>query len=694
MLCSAWLLVLVSVTQAWETPQLRSGLYPKMLAGAPEEFARHTLPSPLSAAVASDVATFAVLLADAGRGMGSAWKKSLLVDSPNGFSITVFSPVHKALHYSLTDPSGKSVDLAPVTSQSFFPGYDTTEAQNHVNATVFVLPNMPVGEYEFTARAKDFTAAEIARLMAHETGARGKDRSLFGHGMLVLYCHSSNRIFTHVNTYNTKIGAQVGLVAQMYDSSEHPQLVRGQRPPALKDIVLEARLEAIFPDGRRVEERMHDDGLHGDLEANDGVFAGSFAAAEAGEYSVQALLKGFDNNGPFIRTSEHIVPVVNSDLTLAPAAIGTMDEDMLVLSIPVQGELGSVTQYRTYAQVWGRGVNGTTVPVAWVSAFGNVVTVVGHNALRLSLNTSWIARADATEPFVLRDVYVQDTTSFVPLDSAVQIPLQLSAGHSWALRKRLQSLRRSKGVNNISKEMRQGRPPAHLRLRNTTTSSNPKLVLLHGYCADKNPWQLTAEVWTDALYFLRANQGMAHDEFAQHVLEFTAAQQLTSYGLIGHSQGGIVSLHILNYYHSELDLATGPRKIQSVGSPYMGNSAAGFGLKLADLFNLGCGANTDLTLDGAALWLSGITEESAAQTNIYTSQYDKGGLFGEGWCNMLANSLMHLPNDGATELDYAVLPGGVHRGNTVGQCHIQDMNWPAVFLDVSRNTEMNNLAAR
>ena len=47
-----------------------------------------------------------------------------------------------------------------------------------------------------------------------------------------------------------------------------------------------------------------------------------------------------------------------------------------------------------------------------------------------------------------------------------------------------------------------------------------------------------------------------------------------------------------------------------------------------------------MTTDGAKLWLSGISAESIAQTNYYTSQYDKGGLFGNGWCNMLVNAII------------------------------------------------------
>jgi hypothetical protein len=74
---------------------------------------------------------------------------------------------------------------------------------------------------------------------------------------------------------------------------------------------------------------------------------------------------------------------------------------------------------------------------------------------------------------------------------------------------------------------------------------------------------------------------MTHDEFAQNVVQFAADNGLASFGLVGHSQGGIVTLHVLNYYHTGLDAAVGARKIQSLASPFRGNSAAGCTADLA-----------------------------------------------------------------------------------------------------------------
>ncbi len=186
---------------------------------------------------------------------------------------------------------------------------------------------------------------------------------------------------------------------------------------------------------------------------------------------------------------------------------------------------------------------------------------------------------------------------------------------------------------------------------------------------------------------------MSHDTFAQKVVAFAEANGLSSYGLIGHSQGGIVSLHILNYYWTGLDNAVGKRKIQSLCSPYQGNSGAGAGAEILKLLG-GCGSNTDMTRDGAVLWIAGISQASMQQTNYYTTQYKAGGLFGQGWCNMAVNLVLKRPNDGTAEQPYSTLPFGNHVEHYVGQCHIPDMNWPPAYWDTARNSVMNSLAAR
>lgn len=81
--------------------------------------------------------------------------------------------------------------------------------------------------------------------------------------------------------------------------------------------------------------------------------------------------------------------------------------------------------------------------------------------------------------------------------------------------------------------------------------------------------------------------------------------------------------------------------------------------------------------------------------NIYRTQYDKGGLFGNGWCNTIMNTLLENPNDGIVEVVYsAPLTATNVFPVKVGWCHKEDMNWPPSFWDKDRNAEMNLAAGR
>ena len=58
---------------------------------------------------------------------------------------------------------------------------------------------------------------------------------------------------------------------------------------------------------------------------------------------------------------------------------------------------------------------------------------------------------------------------------------------------------------------------------------------------------------------------------------FAVQNNISSCGIIAHSQGGLASLHLYTYYWSCLDDASigGNRLIQAVGSPYQGTPLAG-----------------------------------------------------------------------------------------------------------------------
>jgi len=249
-------------------------------------------------------------------------------------------------------------------------------------------------------------------------------------------------------------------------------------------------------------------------------------------------------------------------------------------------------------------------------------------------------------------------------------------------------------VTEITTEMRNGRRMRPLlKKESNSTAVDGKLLLIHGYCSGTNPWSPYASDFSNAAFFLEPNANMNNQAFAAKVYNWAEANGYGSYGLAGHSQGGMIGLHLLNYYDTGLDDAQGTRVLQSLGTPYQGCSAAGSAANLGKLFGAGCGSNTDLATDGARLWLAGITATAQSSVHYYTTTYEQGKFFGD-WCNLAMNALLEWPNDGTTEIQFAGLTHGKYLGNTEKQCHTTGMGYMAQYSDRSRNVQINQHAAR
>jgi len=254
----------------------------------------------------------------------------------------------------------------------------------------------------------------------------------------------------------------------------------------------------------------------------------------------------------------------------------------------------------------------------------------------------------------------------------------------------IQQLDRSIAVT-ITKEMRNGVAPILAPKARNTTAAAPTLLMVHGYCASENPWE--SPEFTDAAYFLSKDTSLTHEVFAQKLSDFANTQDMTSFSMIGHSQGGHAALHLLNYLFSGMDQVSSGTLIQTVGTPWLGCSGAGSAANLAKTFGYGCGENFDLTKDGCKLWLAGITTESRQEVSYYTTTYEQGTWFGD-YCNMAVNLILEWPNDGVAEIVYTKLTGGTNLGNKQKWCHTTDMAYPAQYDDTQRNTQMNANAGR
>jgi len=452
--------------------------------------------------------------------------------------------------------------------------------------------------------------------------------------------------------------------------------------------IAKAVMEVSMPDGTTVDVPMHDNGLTGgDLVAGDGLYSASFSATMPGTYILEAILNGDldpsdgSTTDYFQRTAQHVVTVSSATAALSGKALSKIiDSERINILIAVTGSMNQPT-LRGYTEVWGTTPSGELKPACWIG--GIVTQTPGFVSLELNLN--WLKMAGVSAPLILRNTYLSDITTSFPISAYEQDIHVLQAA----------SLPRFLSpVTNmtITDEMRYGVNPLPAI---ETDAAAPTLLMLPGYCTNVNPWASSAADFTDA--FFPADKGnYANHVYAQKMLAQAQAKGMTKYGVIGHSQGGMVAVHLHNYFFTGLDMAStenGAVLLQSLGTPFQGNTAAGSSASLGELFGIGCGSNTDLSRDGAVNWLSGISGASRSKLQFYSTTYELGKFFGD-WCSLPMNIILQWPNDGVTELSYAPLPGAADKGNTQKWCHSVDMGYAPQYTDHARNRILNQNAAR
>ena len=223
-------------------------------------------------------------------------------------------------------------------------------------------------------------------------------------------------------------------------------------------------------------------------------------------------------------------------------------------------------------------------------------------------------------------------------------------------------------------------------------------MLVHGYCYSGDPenaWA-TSQFTGDVSRYVNLNQNFSHDEFALDILAF--GSQFKSYGIAGHSQGGTAGLHLYSFYWSGLDWSTpspadGGRVLQTLATPFQGTPLAGNIAALGEIFGIQCGANYDMTYDGAAYWLSFVPGWSRAATWSWTTSFADDSWWWD-YCHIAADLILSDPEDGTVESFAGQLDGSNYMGLKEGWCHISNMSDPPQVLDTVRNAEIDLEAAR
>lgn len=326
---------------------------------------------------------------------------------------------------------------------------------------------------------------------------------------------------------------------------------------------------------------MNDNGIDGDLLANDGIFTGILYLNNTGEYESETIFRGKTlDNRDFLRSTVHYWEVVSSTIKLGNVATAKIIDNQMAISIQITGDQPDDNTNLVFAQVWGTSQDKKTeIPVAWISGMADRKSDGVSISLTLFLDLQWIYRANVYPPFSLKQIRVQDRSIQTQLSTKSVIPIKL-----------LQKLPLfvQQNVTTITQEMRRGKLPAKYRNLNLT-EANRKLLIVHGYCADGPPF--SSEDFTDYIFF---NDPLANRNlqlFAEMIVSLARDNKVDVFSIVAHSQGGLASLHLLSYYFSGLDLSTGGRRIQSVGSPYQGTVLAGGLATIGYYFGQGCGSN-------------------------------------------------------------------------------------------------------
>jgi hypothetical protein len=617
--------------------------FAKQLSGPASEIASMRAPSPIDATIHSRSALLPVHFSNSGPGQ-SSWQATLPVENGK-LRFAVFEPAQENWQVDLLTASGREVSAASRASRVIDTDFGIEGAR------------VPAMRYDYDKLEADNWTLKL------RSAAGAKD------GFVLIEGDQATELASYQTHSRQLVGQRLGLTALLTTSSNDAVRVGNTAGR-----ITQATIRVIAPDHSVTTYPMFDDGRHNDGGARDGLFAGDFPATAAGDYVAQVEVRGVNQLGKaFVRTAEHLMPVVDASLDLAASRAVAVagDTDRLSIRVPVAARAPG-QHYRAIGEVWGTNAAGKSVAIAWL---GGMVSP-SDGAISLGFDERWVALSGAKAPYELRNLRIEDPDHFITVASTERMVLDLAA---------LRTRAKPSDIV-IDERMTMGQRPASTH---SVAGTGQRLLLVHGYCSG-GVWPTSQ--FSTASTFLDANQNRSNDQFAIRIRDFGATWN--SFGTVSHSQGGMATLHLYTYYWSGLDNATGNRLLQSVGTPYKGTNLSGILATIGSWFGVACGSNSDLTYSGASAWLAGIPSWARAKVNYYTTSFKYTNWWTNDYCNFATDLVLSDPEDGTTEQVNGQLSGGVNRGHVTGECHTSGMRDPAQYLDSGRNATMNSNAAR
>ena len=279
--------------------------FAKQLAGPPAEIAAMRAPSPTESTIHSRSALLPVRFAADGTG-GQSWQGALPVE--NGvLRFLVFAPAQAQWQVDLVGASGRSVEAGALATRVVDTDFALGEAR------------VPTVRYDFDNLQGDQWNLKLSS----PAGA--------GDGFVLIEGDAGTELASYPTHARQLVGERLGVAAVLTTSNDHDVLV-GRKAGRITHAIL----RVTAPDGRVSEHPMFDDGRHDDGRAGDGLFAGDFPADVAGNYTAQVDVRGSNARGAaFVRTAEHLLPVVEESLSIGAARASAVAGDANRLSIRV-----------------------------------------------------------------------------------------------------------------------------------------------------------------------------------------------------------------------------------------------------------------------------------------------------------------------------------------------------------------------
>ncbi|MFI4854813.1 MAG: hypothetical protein ACIAQF_07545, partial [Phycisphaerales bacterium JB065] len=461
-----------SAAPVWVTPKHRAAPPEEMLSGGPL--------APVAPGQVPLWSRGAMIRIDLNA--DGTWHGALPIDAAGDLRIVPISAAGNDLSVTLHDQAGRQIWLSPETRDA---AVETTEIPGIGAFTGYIATIPEAGVWKVSGTAPAGTRSVY---LAYATG-----------GVTAL---RSARVTDH-----TVVGTPITFRASAYADQQ-------ARP--LGHVAMSMIVTSPGGDRRIVPMEGDDAGTH----------IASFTPELSGRYTVQIVSEG----DTFLRTAEHTVSVIPNDIALGEVASGVLRDSgqTLRLAIGVRDH-GRTEHCRVTTQLWGRDARGDAVPVCWIGGMTfHHSDGRGGVALPLDVDARWVARAKAVGPFELRHVEVRCPRTMALLSSAEVMPLavEFPAGRIAAPENITANMRTVRRSDDLSFPVEVDVPSVD------RVAGGHNLLLVHGYCADGNPWPLSD--YTGALeIFSDPNSSRSHDEFA--LLIKAVADTTKSSGVVAHS---------------------------------------------------------------------------------------------------------------------------------------------------------------